>query len=468
MEGSRKRHCWECLRRCLVCDSTHPVCKRCSASGIVCPGYKDEKPLRLRWLAPGRTISQNRKPKGTPSDKIANDLNEITTRTTAELSRRPMDMVIPSVPRSVMRTEACDSVQAAEYFNTCIHQDMIPIHELGQNPSVHPISPTHLRAATTVPRHLRLGILCMTLSHRMNRTRDDSHCNSLAEAFYRYRGIAIRSLNEDINVEDKRTGDIVITGVITLLLVDVQQGDSPNWRWHLEGIQKLITLRGGLRALAGPKALLPLLLNFVFLAVIGNTTSPASDLFMTGSHLDELDFILEQSGGERFPFQLCPPLLFAQIIRINHLRMRATKREHARAKELPQEAYEILSRIRGFSPEQWAESKPSAKEDWVLLGRIYQAAVALYCISSLQSLSVLPVASSLRTNCATHGERLQVLLNDALSSPRIKRFMIWPVVILGMEAVNGDAAMRAFVEKQLPEDEPPHWHIRATSSEACS
>lgn len=172
---------------------------------------------------------------------------------------------------------------------------------------------------------------------------------------------------------------------------------------------------------------------------------------MTNLHLDELDFILEQYGGEIFSFQMCPPSLFAEVIKINHLRLRAMKFGTARAGDLSQEAYGILDCIDDFSPEQWANLKPSSKEDWMLLGNIYQAAVTLYCIFSLQSLSVLPTAFSLRTRCTKHGQLLQVLLDEALSSPRIKRFMLWPLVLLGMEAVNGSSTRRAFVQRQLPE-----------------
>ncbi|KAF2471146.1 C6 zinc finger domain-containing protein [Lindgomyces ingoldianus] len=450
MEENRKRHCWECLRRCLVCDSTRPICKRCSTSGTVCPGYSDAKPARLRWLAPGRVKSRNRRLKETPSNKIENSHDEMTTRAMAELSRWTDDLVIP---RFEINTETCDLVQAAEYCkdNTCIYQDLIPIHQLGPNPYIYPVSPAHFQSGATLPDHLRLVFVCMALSHRINRTRNDPQCKALAVTFYRYRGIVIRSLSEDINVEYKRTSDILLAGIISLLLADTQQGASPNWRCHLKGIERLITLRGGIRALAGSKHLESLLLCFVFVSVIGNTTSPASDLALTSSHLDELDFILEKYGGRIFTFHLCPPPLFAEIVKINHLRTLATKREPAGVGELSQEAYEILSRIHGFSPEPWADSKPSSKEDWMLIGNVYQAAVALYCISSLQSLSVLPLSHSLRSRCTTHSQSLYVLLNEALSSPKIKRFMLWPLVLLGVEAVNGGAAMRAFVEKQLPE-----------------
>ena len=172
---------------------------------------------------------------------------------------------------------------------------------------------------------------------------------------------------------------------------------------------------------------------------------------MTGLHFDELDFILEQYRQGIFPFQMCPPPLFAEIVKINRLRMRATKHGAPGANDLSREAYGILSRIHNFSPEHWAESKPLSIEEWVLVGNVYRAAVTLYCISSLQSLSILPLSSSLVDRRTTNGQLLHQLLNNALSSSRIKRFMLWPLLVLGMEAVHGGAAMRAFVTIQLPE-----------------
>ena len=47
-----KKHCWECRRRRLVCDSKQPECGRCHKDGVTCPGYGAKKPLR--WLEPGQ------------------------------------------------------------------------------------------------------------------------------------------------------------------------------------------------------------------------------------------------------------------------------------------------------------------------------------------------------------------------------------------------------------------------------
>lgn len=167
--------------------------------------------------------------------------------------------------------------------------------------------------------------------------------------------------------------------------------------------------------------------------------------------LEESYFILENLGNGVFDFQMCPKPLFAEIIRINHLRVQAWKQSPTRPGPLAQEAYGVLNRINTFSSERWADSKPSSKEDWRIVGESYQAAVSLYCILSLQSLSVLPLNPSLRASCASCGRLLQDLLNEALSSPRIKRSVLWPLVVLGVLAVNGGAGMRAFVREHLPE-----------------
>ncbi|KAH8805517.1 C6 zinc finger domain-containing protein [Xylogone sp. PMI_703] len=448
-EETPKRHCWECLRRCLVCDSTRPACNRCSTSLIQCPGYSEIKPSRLRWLAPGRVTSRSRKLKGASPTNPGNEQDETGANSTTELALGTDYM---STPHFKMRTVTCALAQAAEYYNTCIYPDVFHANDLGPNPYIHFISPVRFQAGTKFPDYLQLSFVCMTLSHRINRTRDyNTPSNTLIENFYKYRGMVIRSLSSDLNVEHKRTSDTLIAGIISLFLLDVQQGASPNWRWHLEGIQKLITLRGGIRALVGSKTPDALLLCIASMAVIGDTTSPASNLAMTSSHVDELDFLVEQFGSATFSFQLCPPLLFTEIIKINHLRMRAAKGQLSEANDLFQEGYGILSRIHGFSPEQWAESKPLSKGDWMLIGYIYQSTVALYCISSLQSVSILPLDSHLRTRCAAHGRLLQALLNEAVPSPKVNRIMLWPLVVLGMEAVNGGAAMRNFVRKQLPE-----------------
>lgn len=229
MEEIQERHCWECLRRRLVCDFARPGCKRCATSGTACPGYEDVRPLVSRWLAPGVVTSRKRR---LPAERT--DLGE-DDRTTAGASDLADCITIPLFD---IKTENCVLTQAAEYCerdprkrvhmdkltladNTCIYQDLIPIHELGPNPSIYPLSYMHIRSGTSLPDYLRLSFVSMTLSHRINRLRDSAPCNVLVRTLWQYRGMVIRSLRESISAERDCMSDVVLAGTISLLLADV-------------------------------------------------------------------------------------------------------------------------------------------------------------------------------------------------------------------------------------------------------
>lgn len=161
-----------------------------------------------------------------------------------------------------------------------------------------------------------------------------------------------------------------------------------------------------------------------------------------------------------FPVLLCPPGLYREMLNINILRARAVSVDDAKTawSTLNKTADEILEHILDFSPDDWAElsdndqvqmvHNSNTSTAWLLLGRINQSAVALYCISSLQSLGVLPQATTeLDKLRSVHEERLVSCLEQALVMPEIKMFLMWPLVIAGMEAVHTHA--RNFVRREL-------------------
>lgn len=185
------------------------------------------------------------------------------------------------------------------------------------------------------------------------------------------------------------------------------------------------------------------------MTIIGNTTTPASDLIPSTLQLNDVKFIQDQYITEAFPFQMVPPPLLVEIMKINILRMQASG--HGSTEGLSEKAYKALGRIEAFSSEQWAGPKPSSHGSWAILGKVYQSASILYCILALQSVAILPADLwSLRNSCIAYSQALHILLQVALSSPSIKRFMLWPLVVLGIEAVNDNALdMRLFVQTQL-------------------
>lgn len=171
---------------------------------------------------------------------------------------------------------------------------------------------------------------------------------------------------------------------------------------------------------------------------------------MTSAHFEELELLLHENGKAIFALQMCPTPLFADIVRINHIRMLSLKPQFTEV-DLMKETYKALHRVQSFSAKGWAENKPGLKENWVLLADVYQVATELFCLLSFQSLAIFPRSPLMRENCTTHAELLQVLLKQALVALPIKRFLLWPMVVLGVEAAQRDISMRGFVREQLPE-----------------
>jgi hypothetical protein len=159
----------------------------------------------------------------------------------------------------------------------------------------------------------------------------------------------------------------------------------------------------------------------------------------------------EQYDSVPTPTQMFPPKLLAEVVKINYIRLQTKVARAFDEEDLSQEAYSILDRIQAFSSEQSAQSRSSSREDWNRIGKVFKSATVLYCILSLQSVSVLPENPVLRSICTNHSQVLQHYLPDSLSSAKTKRFMLWPLVLLGVEAVHSDSKTHAFVSKHLPE-----------------
>ncbi len=67
----------------------------------------------------------------------------------------------------------------------------------------------------------------------------------------------------------------------------------------------------------------------------------------------------------------------------------------------------------------------------------------------MQSLSVLVCTTELNVHSEMLATCLQARLKTAVLYPRVKRFMFWPLMVLGVAAAQGDDAMRTFVAGEL-------------------
>ncbi len=183
----------------------------------------------------------------------------------------------------------------------------------------------------------------------------------------------------------------------------------------------------------------------------GNTTSQPWNQSTAVTELGLSDMISDIYGDEVLPIYvgtLCPRPLLLNIISINHLRREGPAAASA------VDPGGLLEDIDGFSPADWTVGKATAatRPQWLLLGCVYQSAVALYCVLSLQSAGVLRPTARTAALDASHYERLMQLLRRALVAlPHLRHSMMWPLAVAGIRAARGGAEDRRFVVEQLAE-----------------
>ncbi|KAF9889352.1 hypothetical protein FE257_007462 [Aspergillus nanangensis] len=469
-----QRPCWECRRRRLVCDFSVPECNKCRAAGVDCPGYGDKKPLK--WLAPGKVRSRNRRRKcdsptrkdsassttssssSSASSSSSNSSSSTTASTpdTEDFAQTPL-ICSPNnqlwrgglLPLHNLSTETCAIVQAACYYNHCVYPDYLPMHQLAPSSyaALFPLSALHI-----FPVSICHTLVYLALSHYIHQLPPTTGSSDLVDArsrVYHHRGAAIAALTEEIGKITTRASEATITSVLMVLFTDARQFPSIDWRHHFSGAMQLMKLRGGLETLFHSTPFLrPALLYFVIVGVMGNTTSPPSQQILLTQYDNLIPLIREMYGEGLFPGLLCPPQLFINIAMINQLRYHAGNIQPV-DDALRDTAGDLLEEIEAFSPQEWAESNFCNQEDWFLLASIYQSAVIIYCIASMQSLSILPLTAEMNATRAAHGHSLISLLHKAVQLPQMNKCMLWPLVVAGMEMAHGSPISRDFVAEQL-------------------
>lgn len=98
--------------------------------------------------------------------------------------------------------------------------------DLAPNGAIYQVSPKLFQNGMTRPDYMRHSVVCLMLSHRINQTRDTEYSNSLVPSFFHYRGLVIRSLHEEIDIDYKRTSNLVVAGILILIIIDVSQSYS--------------------------------------------------------------------------------------------------------------------------------------------------------------------------------------------------------------------------------------------------
>ncbi|KFZ23719.1 hypothetical protein V502_01802 [Pseudogymnoascus sp. VKM F-4520 (FW-2644)] len=446
--------CWACRRKRLVCDSTRPACKKCFKRGTACPGY-GAKPLT--WVEPGHKRSSKCKDR------------QDCSRGAAEVPE--MAIVMPTKPR-FKGVDACLSrsfdsqavLHAIDYYNAMISPDLVPV-ETPENP--YRFSSSDVRFLPPTVLHNLFSIVFSHELIRRNGLHSDNGSQSSSVAVYSHRGLALRSLNQDLASPETQTSDMVIACILMFTLAELQLSVCRDWDKHIAGVKKIIELRGGIKNVAGRDIHLD---SMLAIDVMSFTTSPRSAVAHTDSWMNEQIQYLEiipnlYKAGLSTCFA-CPTELFVDIIRINQLRAQPSK---TNIYQPTASCQDILNHILQFSPLEWVatnlcgqdssmpsdiQAVESMMSGWLSIAEIYHAAVTLYCLGSLAHLTgfIQSLPSISQARIASYSSikfHLVKIFSATDGTAQMRKLLLWPLVIAGIETGSDDCSFRLFVSAQL-------------------
>ncbi|KAF1848804.1 uncharacterized protein K460DRAFT_304288 [Cucurbitaria berberidis CBS 394.84] len=350
-----------------------------------------------------------------------------------------------------LSNETSDVVQAVHYYNVRIHPEFKASGELAPNPALI-FLPLHI--LHILPSTIHHILVCISLNYFIQclpSGTDRSAVVTNRSKVYHHRGAAIRALSRYLETDKTRCSDFTITSILMFMSMDLQNPAMADWRSHASGMNRVIDMRGGFKNLMKQAPhLTPALVIYMIIVIIGNTCSPSwNQIDIDNSPSQTVEYVRE-THSLIFPYILCPRELFVEVIRTNQLRKKASAAMKLCEIESNHvmEAYDLLARIKAFVPVDWAQ--PGAYYDeWLLIGTMFQSAVAIYCTMSLQSLTILPNSLEIDTIRSVQGDRLLKSLRAAVNVPRVMKFAVWPLVVSGVEAAYRDEAARNYVDSVL-------------------
>jgi hypothetical protein len=180
----------------------------------------------------------------------------------------------------------------------------------------------------------------------------------------------------------------------------------------------------------------------------------------------------------------CPPDLFVQIIRINHLRAQLGNAIVTRSSDRLSTTLDILRRVKAYRVDHWAAeaalgtgspSTPTGQSvlppgfaGWLCMAKIFKCAVAIYCISSLFPDSEHGGGADAGSDehraddtgpratwtalAQARGVCLATLfdqLRGVKAFSQLRKFVLWPLVIAGIHVGSAKEEAKTFILEEL-------------------
>lgn len=201
------------------------------------------------------------------------------------------------------------------------------------------------------------------------------------------------------------------------------------------------------------------------------TTSPRSAVAQSDSWMNNqiqyLEIIPDLYKTGLLTCFACPTELFVDIIRINMLR--AAEQSPTNIHQPTASFQDILNHILQFSPLEWVATNlcdrnsaipsdiqaiESLMSGWLSIAEIYHASVTLYCLGSLTPLtgflqSTASISQARNASYSSIKFHLLKILSATDGMTQMRKLVLWPLVIAGIESGSDDCSFRLFITTQL-------------------
>ncbi|KAH5062275.1 hypothetical protein HBH96_068650 [Parastagonospora nodorum] len=327
-------------------------------------------------------------------------------------------------------------VQAVNYYNTRIYPMVKASGELAPNPALiqFPLAALHM-----LPPAVHHTMVYLSLNHFIHTlpVGTNKHVTiSTRSEIYQHRGAAIRSLSQYVGKDKTRCSDLAISSILMFLAMEPRKRTKSTYPSPRRNTKPDETVS----------------ISHAHLGHLHAHRHTSKHLFpLPGSNFYQRQ---PRPRPHRYRINLLHPLPL-HALPTHHLSHHHSHKPPPRRDlvSIPNAshfltAHDLLSLIESFSPEDWAQPGPHFDE-WLLIGRTYQSAAALYCTMALQSLTILPSTLEMNAMRSVHGTQLLANLHQALKTPRLTCFVMWPLTIAGVEAGYRDAGTRYWIAARL-------------------
>ncbi|KAI1854013.1 hypothetical protein JX266_001154 [Neoarthrinium moseri] len=487
--------------RCLSDRNAGPAAEVASRVTVVCQLVRNVRGEGSRALAIMPHTATARGGESDPASAV--DTEHFTSDQILEpVAARPEVVVKQPTPSLYHRAQMI--FEGLDYFNKMICPDLVCL-ETHFNPYR-----VNLQRVDNIPDIYVKVLVSVACFHRlMSNGPEPTPSSALIQKdvdVFSLRVEALQSLNEQLSEPDQQKSDATLLCVLSLMIASIQSSAYTEWRAHLEGARRIISLRGGLKKIITVNPYFkPVLTFFMLIDVMGSTTTASTHKDMAEATSMAMKYWEIETGVLQFMATTCmpcPDALFRVIILVNYLRTIAHRPGLAARRRNGTKM--AIEKVLSFSPTDYAAhmqyfngwatngkevgfspvngpprtvsssssgsshpseaSSPSTDSSrggeadfWLSIGVMYRASTLLYVLrtlvfdsddepSDLLPANLLPNVDSLRL------ETFQVLYGalapvfaDPVSMHQIGKLIMWPLFILGMETDHTNVNLREFV-----------------------